>query len=830
MKQRSLSKATWRFRDTSSRTWLPAIVPGCVHTDLVAAGKIADPFFATNELDLRWIEDRDWEYRAVFKISAGELAEESNVLVADGLDTIATVYLNGKKVAATDNMFVGYRWDIKDFLRSGKNELRIHFRSAMDYVRKTRTTFTPPRELCDPVGNAVRVRKQPSQFGWDWGPRLVTAGIWRDIRIESGSRNRLEHVRVMQTHDKDGTVHLKVTPEFSRGGKGVTLTATCALGGGAPIEVTGSTAELYFRISDAQLWWPSGQGAQPLYDLIVSAFNSDGDSLGEVHQRVGLRTITLDRHRDEWGETFQFVVNGRPVFAKGANWVPAHSFVAGLGREGYARDLNAAVKAHMNCIRLWGGGIYESEHFYDLCDELGLLVWHDFMFACALYPSDPAFLKSIRLEAVYQVKRLHHRACLALWCGNNELVQLNGKELRENANLRRDYKKIFHGILPEVVSVHDGKTAYWPSSEWRGTFENGHALGEKSGDSHYWDVWHARHPVKDYEKWAFRFCSEFGMQSYSSPETNATFCPSNDRNIFGPAMENHQKNRAGNQIILDYVTRRYRFPKSQSDLIYLSQLNQAYCMQIGVEHYRRLMPRCMGALYWQLNDCWPVASWSSIEFTGRWKALHHAARRFNAPALVTARIAGDDKIGIGNYRSSTVAEAHLFTVYDALVVQAGLLRWNVFHLDGRKLLSGKKRVSLCQGESINQKTVDLRTYLQSHGPENIYLRIALDVGGQTVSEQTLFLTSPRFMFLPKMKILSSVELSETTEAIITFSSPCFQHAVSFELPGIDYAAEDNFFDLYPGEARRICVKLKHPVSEGDILAALRYHSLADTYE
>jgi beta-mannosidase len=830
MRQFSLSSAIWHFRDTTSRTWLPATVPGCVHTDLIAAGKIQDPFFATRELDLRWIEDRDWEYRATFELSAEALAEEVTDLVADGLDTVAILKINGKRVAETENMFVGYRWNVRRYLRPGRNELRIIFRSAAGCVRNTRTDFTPPREFCDPVGNAVRIRKQPSQFGWDWGPRLVSAGVWRDIRIESWSLNRLEHVRVEQVHDAGGTVHLKLFSEFNRVAKGIRLTATCGFEGVVVAGAEGGSSVLTLSIPAARLWWPAGQGDQTLYDLTVSAFDLKGNLLGKIHKRIGLRTIRLDRSRDRWGEKFQFVVNGRPVFAKGANWVPAHSFVTTLGRAEYARDLTAAVNAHMNCIRLWGGGIYESEHFYDLCDELGLLVWHDFMFACALYPSDQTFVKSVKAEAIYQVKRIHHRACLALWCGNNELVQLNGRDLRENPKLKRGYEKLFHDLLPEVISAHDGATDYWPSSEWRGTFENGHALGEKSGDSHYWDVWHARHPVKDYEKWAFRFCSEFGMQSYSSPETNATFCPPEDRNIFGPAMENHQKNRAGNQIILDYVSRRYRFPKSQADLIYLSQLNQAYCMQVGVEHYRRLMPRCMGALYWQLNDCWPVASWSSIEFTGRWKALHHAARRFNAPALVSAHVMGDENVTLGNYRQSTIRDVHLYTVYDVPDEKRARLVWNLFHLDGRKLQTGGKSIVLRQRESVRQVTLRLAKTIEEHGRDHIYLRIALRIGKETVSEQSVLFSPPRFIALSKSKVHFTVAVESVRKASITLYSEVFQHAVAFDLPGLEYEADDNFFDLYPAEKKRIGLSFRQDVSSEQIKTVFKVHSLVDTYE
>jgi beta-mannosidase len=820
-----LAKSRWQFRDTSApKTWLPATVPGCVHTDLLAAGKIPDPFYGTNELGLQWIEERDWEYRTTFTVTAAFLAEAEIDLCADGLDTVATVTLNGKKIASTDNMFIAHRWAVKKNLRAGRNELVVHFRSAMDYIRKTRN-FTPPRACNDPVGGCVRIRKEQCQFGWDWGPRFVTAGIWRALRLEARGVNRLAHVRVAQTHTDSGRhVALTLAPELARPESKVTYVVTLSLDGRPVVE----SEDLSFAVPSPQLWWPAGQGEQPLYDLTVTARDSAGRELGTITKRLGLRTIVLDRHADQWGESFQFVVNGRPVFIKGANWIPADSFVTRLDRAAYARDLRSAVLGNMNCVRVWGGGIYESEDFYDLCDELGLLVWQDFLFGCDLYPSDDAFLASVRTEATQAVARLHHRACLMLWCGNNELVQINGAELRADPALKAGYEALFHVLLPEVVASQDGVTPYWPTSEWRGTFENGHELGEKSGDTHFWDVWHSRKPVKDYEKWNFRFCSEFGMQSYSSPETQATFAPA-DANIFDAVMENHQKNRGGNQVILDYVSRRYRYPKSQDDLIYLSQLNQAYCMSTGVEHYRRLMPRCMGAIYWQLNDCWPVASWSSIEYTGKWKALHHIARRFNAPALVSAHVPGDEGVITGNYRTSTVREVHLYTVYDAPRPAKALLRWDLFTLDGDLVLTGKKNVVLRPGESISQKTLDLAKPLAKHTRDRVYLRIALDIDGVTVSEDTMFL-APRFLDLPRpKKTATSIKLLSPTKALLAFTSPVFQHRFAFDLPGLAHTSSDNYFELYPREKKEVVVEFTKPVTKAKLTAALRFHSLVDTY-
>ncbi len=825
----NLSSARWTFRDTSSKakTWLPAAVPGCVHTDLIAAGQIPDPFYGTNELDLQWIEERDWEYRTSFNVTAALLRKNTVELCADGLDTVATVTLNGKKIATTDNMFVAQRWSVKPHLKTGRNELVIRFRSAMDYVNKTHTDFTPPNNFNDAKGGScVRIRKEQCQFGWDWGPRFVTAGIWRNLRIEAHGANRLAHVHITQTHtDSGNAVSLTLTPELAKPDTKVTYWVTLAIDGQTAVE----SDDLTFEVPNPLHWWPAGQGEQPLYELTVTARDAAGRDLDTVTKRIGLRTIVLDRQPDQWGESFQFIVNGRPVFIKGANWIPADSFVTRLDRAAYARDLNAAVHANINCMRVWGGGIYESEDFYDLCDELGLLVWQDFMFACNLYPADDAFLASVRTEAAQQVARLHHRACLALWCGNNELVQLNLAALQSDPALKAGYLALFHELLPAAVTAHDGATAYWPSSEWRGDFINGHEHGEKCGDTHFWDVWHSRKPVKDYEKWSFRFCSEFGMQSYSSPQTNATFAPA-DANVFDAVMENHQKNRGGNQVILDYVSRRYRFPKSQDDLIYLSQLNQAYCMQVGIEHYRRLTPRCMGAIYWQLNDCWPVASWSSIEYTGRLKALHYAARRFNAPTLVTAHVPGDEGVTVGNYRATTVDDIHLYTVHDDPTPVRGFLDWKLYHLDGRVLLTGQKSITLRYGQSVKQKTLNLAKLMATHGRDHIYLHIAIDTGAEILSEQTVFLAPPRFLDLPKAKnTKTAIKLLSPTEAELSFTSPVFQHAFTFELSDAFFTATDNGFDLYPNTTKTVLVTLAQPTTKTALADALTHRSLVDSY-
>jgi beta-mannosidase len=820
-----LAPAAWRFRDATRRSsWRAAVVPGCVHRDLLRHGQIPDPFWGTNEIGLQWIEERDWEYGASFTVPGSLLAEEVVELVADGLDTVAAVSVNGREIARTDNMFVGYRWDVKPLLRPGKNDLLIRFGSAMEYIRTHRTAHKP-REINDPVGGCTVIRKQQCQFGWDWGPRFVTAGIWRDIRLEGWTGNRIESVRVTQSHCADGSVVLGFAPELSRPDPAATVRGIVSIDGHVVAQIEDQKA----KISNPRLWWPNGQGGQPLYQIDVDVTGADGSPAGRWTRRIGLRTIVLDRHADQWGQSFQFVVNGRPVFAKGANWIPAHSFVAGLTRADYERDLRSAVEANMNMLRVWGGGIYESEDFYDLCDELGLLVWQDFMFACTLYPADEAFLAGSRAEAEDQIRRLRHRACLALWCGNNEVFGCNADTLSSDKKLFADYEALFHLALPDAVAACDGVTPYWPSSPWRGDADAGLPAGEARGDTHYWDVWHARKPVKDYENYAFRFASEFGMQSFASGETQAGFCPPDDANVFGPTMTNHQKNRFGNQIILDYVSRQYRFPKDQDALVFLSQLNQAECMRVGVEHYRRSMPRCMGALYWQLNDCWPVASWSSLEFSGRWKALHHLARRFFAPALVSAHVPGEEQTITNNYRRTSVREVHLYTICDAPEPSHGVLHWEILRFDGTAVSRGRKPVSLRHGESVRQKTLDLAGPMAKHGRDNLYLRIALEIDGVRVSEDTVFLAPPRFLQLPKAKTSVAIKLRSPTSARFTFTSPVFQHRFAFDLPGVAHRSSDNFFELYPGEKRAVDVELARPRTAAQLRRTLVFRSLVDTY-
>ncbi len=815
--------ATWTFQDPRTRRWHAATVPGCVHTDLRKHALIPDPFYGRNELDLQWIEETDWTYRADFTVPAAALSEEELDLCFDGLDTVATVTLNGTEILRSENMFHSHRLPVKPLLRRGRNRLEIRFGSALDYIRTTRADYST-KESNDPVGGRYRIRKQQSQFGWDWGPRFVTAGVWRAVRLEAWSANRIETVALTQTHTA-GRVELTLRPQLAKADPQARYRVSLTFNNKTVIAAEfAATAALTFEVPNTQLWWPAGQGEQPLYQLSVTLLGSGSDSanIAPWTRRIGMRTITLDLSADGLevprGEyppltRFGFRVNGRLIFAKGANWIPEHSFVAGLTRADYARPLQAARDAHMNMIRVWGGGVYEDDSFYDLCDELGLLLWHDHLFACSLYPSDDAFLASVRREVADNVTRLRHHAALALWCGDNELIMWNGKALREEPSRQRDYHRIFFETIPAVLRELDPATPYLHSSP--GYQLPGYPETQLPGhDAHDWEVWHSRKPVEQYETTRHRFVSEFGMQSFPSLPVAQTFCPPEELNIFSPIFQNHQKNSGGNATILDYTTRLYRLPADYGSLAHLSQLNQAYCIKVAVEHYRRNQPHCLGALYWQLNDCWPVASWGSLEFGGRWKALHHAARRFFAPSLVSARHLGQETVITGNYPKNTKGAVELWTSHDEPATRSAVLAWTLFTLDGQVLAEGKKRVLLRPLESKAHKSLDFTPTLNRIGRENAVLRLLLTdaTTAAVFSENTVLFAAPRFQPPATKPIRVTWKKASAKQWRVTLRSAVFQTGVCLEFDSEAVVASDNAFDLFPGVPRVITIDTPRPLA------------------
>ena len=781
-------------RADSDDNWITGDVPGCVHTDLLAHGLISEPFVGSNEQSLQWIERCSWDYRRDFVADEALLSSEHVELVFEGVDTDCEIMLNGEVIGSGANMFASYRMDVRDRLRNGDNRIAVRLKSPMAYIEAHRDP-SYPREWNDKVGGCAFIRKQQCSFGWDWGPRFATSGIWRPVRLEVWKGDRIERVHVSQTHSKDG-VALQVRVETAMGNVSPDVELVVSLRGREVARTRGSD----IRLDDPELWWPNGFGDAVLYDLNVSLL-LDGEWIDTRSMRVGLRTIELERKPDQWGESFRFVVNGRPVFAKGANWIPAHSFPHVVSKSDYRSLLASCVESHMNMIRVWGGGIYEMPEFYDLCDELGLMVWQDFMFACAVYPGTPEMLAGIDRELETQIPRLQHHACLALWCGNNEIelfLQHNG-----NDRLRAEYMEIFEERLARRVDELDGTRPYWRSSPTKpegylnlNICPNG-PMGDipDAGDTHDWTVWHGLAAPEYFQNTYYRFISEFGMQSYPSYEVARQFVPEGRINVFGRDFETHQKHEGGNSKIFHYLSQRYPFPKDYRSLAYLSQLTQAWAIRTGVEHWRSHMPRCMGVLYWQLNDCWPVASWSSIDYYGRWKALHYAAKRFFAPVLLSACEENEvtQNPRINEFRREPIAKTvALCVTNDTTGTVSGRVRWALRSASAQVIREGFTDVTVEPLSALWLPRMDFADAdLTSH-----YVSYDWEVEGKWISGGTVLFCAPKHFGFEEPGLTVQVQGDE-----IVVTARAFARFVEIRSQDADMLLDDNFFEMNGGERR-----------------------------
>ncbi len=629
----------WQIASSDGAQTAAYAVPGDVHSALVAAGVIAHPYKARNEYDARWVAETNWiaTHRFHFDGTAGG----QWYLDIDHLDTVADIRLNGSLVLQAANSFRRYRPDVTARLVTGENVIEIHFHSNIKRAAELQAAqpfYVPYAKQNCPIPNGNMLRKPACDFGWDWNLAIVPIGIYGRIALRQITQVRIESTDIQQTHNADGSVDVQVE---------VTLTGT----GDGPVdyaitfngETRGSTEGGHmgmqshmepFHVTDPKLWWPAGSGEQPLYELVVQC----GDEVET--RRIGLRKVELITTPDEAGARFAFKVNGREIFCKGANWIPADALPSAATSQRTEKLLRAAAAANMNMIRVWGGGRYEFDHFYDLCDQLGLMVWQDFMFSCNLYPSTEEFLEDVRIEVDYQVRRLQHHASIALWCGDNELI--GALTWFEESRKNRDRYLVSYDRLNRVVEgamrAADETAIWWPSSPSPGLLSFGDAWhDDRSGDMHFWSVWHEGKSFEHYRDVNPRFCSEFGFQSFPPLSTVKRFADSDDDlNIASAVMESHQKNTGGNARIAETMFRYFRFPMDFGNFCYLSQVQQGLAIRTAVEYWRSLKPHCMGTLYWQLNDTWPVASWSSLDHGGGWKAMHYMARRFFAPLCVFA--------------------------------------------------------------------------------------------------------------------------------------------------------------------------------------------------
>lgn len=783
----------WRMREADSETWHSAHVPGSVYADLMADGTMPNPFWRENELDAFERMKKDYVYQHTFTVSEAQLAHAHVELVCEGLDTLAHVSLNGREIAFADNMHITWVWDVKEHLHAGENTLEIRFDSPILYCAK-KAEEAPGWESSDATPGFRHLRKAHCMFGWDWGPRLPDAGIWRPIFLRTWDAARLENALMLQAHH-DGVVDVTIRPEIA--GESAWSAEITAPDGEVMIIPETTAAEQVIAIQNPQLWWPNGLGKQPLYRVTVRLATGDTRTW-----RIGLRTMTVSREKDEWGEEFCHVVNGMKVFAMGADYIPEDNILARVTPERTRRLLEDCKAANFNAIRVWGGGYYPDDAFYDICDELGLMVWQDLMYACAFYDLTPDFERSIRVETAQNAARLRHHASLALICGNNEMEMFMAGANSALINHRTwefvptyphhitDYVKMFEYILPAIVKETAPQTYWWPASPSSGgNFDAPN--DENRGDNHYWDVWHGEKPFTEYRKFFFRYASEFGFQSFPCLKSVEQFTLPDDRNIFSRVMERHQRNQAANGKILSYLSQTFRYPNSFDDLLYASQLMQAEAIRYGVEHWRRNRGRCMGAIIWQLNDIWPVASWASIDYYGRWKALHYAAKRFFAPVMISAEEEGElsQNPKINEYHPAPLEKSFRLNVCnETLRDVTGEVVWALRTPDGAIVRQNQQTLTIPAMSAKWLNKVDCAdASLTGH-----YVSFAFVVDDVAVSEGTCIFCAPKhFEFVaPRLTV-------EKRGDTLVVTSHAYAKQVWLESEDADLLLDDNAFDMNP---------------------------------
>lgn len=788
----------------STGPWLKATVPGVVHLDLLRNRKIPDPFFRMNELEVAWVEEKDWWYKKIFQVGKEFLNHDRVELVFHGLDTFATIWLNGKQVAKTANMFHEHEFNVKDLLKEGENILVVRLDSPKRVLEETynKSDVKLKGAYYSPV---VYGRKAQYSFGWDWGPRLGTSGIWRSVELKAYDVCKIESFYFSSDLNSDlrsSRVSVSVSIEVFKAERLKLRARVRGFGEDHVREEYGDVSpglnvfKIEFNIENPKLWWPNGYGEQNLYDLEIVVEDSKG-VLDTVKKKVGIRKIEVVQEKDEEGRTFFFRVNGVPVFCKGVDWVPADSFLPRVSRQVYDYLLSRVKEAHMNMVRVWGGGVYEDEAFYELCDEKGILVWQDFMFACAEYPEEEWFFELVRKEAEKVVKRLRNHACLAIWCGNNENHW--GFKAHWFGMKDRFYgETIYHKILPEVCSKLDPATFYWPSSPYGGDDPN----SQSEGDRHNWEVWSMLRDYTEYLNDKGRFISEFGFQSAPSMETIRRFTLPEDRNPQSRVIEFHNKQPFGQERLWFFILAHFKLAVNLSRFVYLTQINQGEAMKTGIEHWRRRKFKTGGALIWQLNDCWPVLSWSLIDYYGGLKASYYYVKRAFDPVNVSLLVKQD--------------RVEAWVCNDLLKPVKGRLRLMSFDMKGNRK-RGREREIVVEANSSKPCMELSLSELSVKDRFSSFLVCVFEPEDAEPKYDVVFLEKVKYITLPKPRI--RVELSKKDSATFKLSlvSNNVAKACEIRIRGVKADFSDNFFDLPPGFEKRILVKLEKPLSKTELM-------------
>jgi beta-mannosidase len=820
----------WEFCQSGKDNWLPATVPGTVHTDLFANKVIKDPFYRLNEKELQWIDKADWEYKTIFSADDEVLSHERIELIFEGLDTYAKVVLNGTVILEADNMFRTWKIDVTGKIRQGENKLSVLLesptRKGLEALKAYGFQLAADNDQSETgeMGTdkvSPYVRKAPYHFGWDWGPRLVTSGIWRPVYLQAWNGARMEDIQVITNELSPEKAMLTakvkiVSYEKCKISLNLFSNDSLVYSGKWKLEIGVNLVEVPLILNNPRLWQPNGLGKQNLYSFKVELVDKK-EVLETKEVKTGLRTVKLIQQPDPdgKGKSFYFEVNGKPVFAKGANYIPNDVFLTRVTPDKYEFIVKSAAEANMNMLRVWGGGIYENDLFYDLCDKYGIMIWQDFMFACAMYPGDDAFLENVRQEAIDNVRRLRNHPCLVLWCGNNEIEIAWGQyEEKRGWGWKQRYTEdqqkviwsaydtLFHHILPEVINKEDSDRPYWHSSPSAGMGQLA-SYETTSGDMHYWGVWHGQQPFSDFRKYKARFMSEYGFQSF--PEFNSVqkYTLPGDYNIESEVMMSHQRSGIGNLRIRQYMTGEYKIPTDFEQFLYVGQLLQAEAIKIAIESHRSIMPYCMGSLYWQINDCWPVASWSGIDYYGRWKALHYFAKEAFKPTVLVFNESD------GFLKGYVVTDDHpnqKMQVAMKLVTFSGKVEWQTIRdveMTSQTNLFLHKRT----GEIIGKTDTS-----------GVVLVTELRMGNKILDRDFHYFVKPEHLDLKDPGIRTEITEKDGMIEILLTSQSLAKNVFLYG-HGISGQFSDNFFDILPGS--KVLVTIPKDEAPADLKSKLK---------